>query len=130
VARESLEAAQLQRKLSPEYDDCGRICALTGKRQKELCDGCAVKTVEDGFRSDCLEYFKEVENNEKYDFDSILSDYYSICALESTVGDVGYGSDWSVLTCRLVDILRSERNRVRRIADWKFEKKLNSSPNS
>jgi hypothetical protein len=124
VAREDLEASLLKRKLRPDYLDCGRICALQRKRQKGICEGCAVKTIEDGFRDDCLAYFKEIEGSEKYDFDSVLVDYYAICALENGVPENGYRDGWNVLICRLVDILRSERHRRRRIDDYEFEKKL------
>lgn len=119
-----MEASLLKRKQRPETFDCGRICALTRKRQKGLCDDCVIKTIEDGFRADCLEYFKEVENYEKYDFDSLLSDYYSICALENAVPEGNYRPEWNVLICRLVDIVRGERYRRKQMDDYEFEKKL------
>lgn len=124
MAREHLELLTNLRNLHPGYDECPRICQLSKEKRKSYCGDCQVKRNEELFREDCTEQFKLVEGAEKYEFDSVLGDFYNISSLEAAAPANTFSPDWTVLTAHLVSIIRGERNRLDRIRDYNERKKL------
>lgn len=121
IAREHQQALVQLRALEPSFDDCGRICRETRRRTKELCETCDVRRIDDDFKARCREEQKEIENGAKFDFESVLSDYYGMCQSVNTAPENATRETWTILQSRCAEIIRAERHRLRRIDDWNAE---------
>lgn len=110
--------------------NCPLDCDAPLSEREKGCPDCEVTILFNGFKSQCLQVLADDEaerarrfelegrTRSHWQFDELLADLNRVAATEALVGEEGVAPYWTVTTYRLVQILRSERAKARRIDDW------------
>jgi hypothetical protein len=100
--------------ISPEYDDCPLFCPA-GYENGSECESCPVKEaradLDEGLSENLSTLLKE--NSARYPMNRLIGQVIDV----SEMADVD-ASDRTIITDKLVRILKSERNRLDRIDSW------------
>lgn len=130
MMREIISYHQFLNKLNPSYDDCPSPCSLAQDRGEtvdlpDFCKECEVaqqwKFFRESFDAKVAERFKE--QRPEWSFDSLYADAIHVMNVDHHLRGHGYPRGCDALLARCIDILRSERNRVRRIEYWELEQR-------
>lgn len=105
--------------LSPEYLDCPVVCPDTENHQGfNFCNECPRKELKELFKADCIEFLNErAKGWQKWGFDELFSQAMDVFDYEQLP------LDQRTVTCEsLINILISEREKMRKIDEWNRRK--------
>jgi hypothetical protein len=101
--------------MDPAYDECGEICGDTQEPCAGFCDGCPMKTVQDAFVEECIDWLnaRAADQWQQYGFDLLLQTVLDIFKYEKLPQ-----SHVSAKIGKLISIKQSEEIRKKRIDRW------------
>lgn len=130
MARQVVSLQVFLGQLHPSYDDCPGPCALTidDERPLDLPDYCAECDVRRQ-----LDFFEEAARDElrrrfrpgecQWSFEGLSADVFEAMRRARGLRRGAYPRGCDALTARLLDVLRREQDRPRRVADWEWWQK-------
>ncbi len=112
TARAILAYGRTIRKQPSNYIDCGVTCGADGKPNKEFCVACPIGRAVKVRDAEIKTWIEKTPGAEKFKPENLISDVLHIRKIESSYPDGGYNPIWTVLQANLVDVYRSEQNRL------------------
>jgi hypothetical protein len=126
MAREVVTLHQFLNRLSPEFDDCPRLCALEdGAERESFCDDCDAKAQYEFFERSFEDTARRQNLSKDYSFATLYGDVTRVMAVNFEKRR-GYPKGCSATEAQLLDIVRYELSRPARVANWELDQKLKS----
>lgn len=102
--------------IEPKFDDCGSVCGQTEKPAKDFCAGCPVKKAQDNFKKGTIKFLEQRLKGkwQKYGYENLLQTVSDVSDLSENL----HRDRWTLMTERLIGILKSERMKVDRVDEF------------
>lgn len=128
MAREVVTFRHFLQKLEPRFDDCPSPCALSEAEEDrpDFCKECEVAKQFEFFQESFEAQIERRFNGEslQWSFQSLYADVGRVMKIDRALEGKGYPKGCSALTAKLLDILRVEEFRPKRIEIYELEQKL------